>query len=156
MPSASENAWLESISRPRKILLVEDEQLVREVFLALLGQYHCVVTQADDGQRGVESFDRDKPDVVILDLRLPGGLDGFDVFAYIRAKDKSLPVIIITGELDGYVIDRIYAHGYAIFARKPGDINAAFLEAVLRPLFLQKAPVSTQTPWLSPPSKLAT
>jgi CheY-like chemotaxis protein len=139
---STEKQWLESISRPRKILLVEDDPMVRQVFREILSSYHCIVAEARDGLEAIDIFNLDRPDVVILDLRLPIK-DGYEVFRHIRAGSASLPVIVVTGDIDGHVIDRIYRFGYAIFARKPFDINQQFLDAVLSPLFLQKISAST-------------
>lgn len=118
----------------RKILLVEDRSDVRGVLTAILEPYHCTITEAVDGKEAIAFYDRDKPDLVILDLRLPQ-IDGFDVFAHIRRHDKSLPVIVVTGLLDAYVIDVVYDYGWAIFARKPQDIKRRFFDAILRAFF---------------------
>jgi two-component system response regulator (stage 0 sporulation protein F) len=125
--------------RQRKILLVEDMAEVRGVLMAIMAANHCAVTEAINGEDAIAFFDRDKPDVVILDIRLPR-VDGFEVFAHIRAIDQSIPVIVTTGLLDAYVIEVIYGYGWAIFARKPQDINTGFFGAVLGAFFTPFAP----------------
>jgi DNA-binding response OmpR family regulator len=87
-----------------KILIVEDETLIL-AFLerGLRAEGHTV----DTAMRGEEGLDRlrdGRPDVVVLDIMLPG-IDGFDVLAAIRAIDSELPVIILTAR--GEVADRV-------------------------------------------------
>lgn len=129
----------------RKILVVEDSDEVRAVVVAILAPHHCAVTQAINGEEAIMCFAREKPDLVILDLGLPR-IDGFEVFRHVRSVDTAVPVIIVTGLLDGYVIDVIYEYGWAIFARKPQDINTGFFGAVLRALFGPPAVVAPADP----------
>ena len=58
-----------------KILLIEDEDSIRESVAYLLEKEGFVVTQANDGLLGVETFEKEKSDLILLDLMLPG-LDG--------------------------------------------------------------------------------
>jgi CheY-like chemotaxis protein len=140
-PSTSEIAWLESMTRARKILLVEDDDMVRGVFRAILRRYNCVVTEARDGDEGIRLFRNDPPDVMFLDLRLPLA-SGYEVFQVVRKWNKLLPVVVIAGEINEAVIDRLYTHGYCHFVRKPFDVNKDFIDAILSPLFLQRLPDS--------------
>ncbi len=139
---SSERAWLETMTRPRKILLVEDEELIRGVFLAILRRYNCTVTEARDGDEAIRLFRLETPDVMFLDLRLPLA-SGYDVFEFVRKNNRLVPVIVITGEISEAVIDRLYAFGYCHFCRKPFDMNPDFIDAILSPLFLQRLPEST-------------
>jgi two-component system OmpR family response regulator len=87
-----------------KILVIEDETLIL-AFLerGLAAEGHTV----DTSTRGEEGLDRlrdGQPDVVVLDVMLPG-IDGFDVLAAIRAMDPGLPVIMLTAR--GEVADRV-------------------------------------------------
>jgi two-component system, OmpR family, response regulator len=87
-----------------KILVIEDETLIL-AFLerGLTAEGHTVDT-ATRGEDGLDRLRDRTPDVVILDIMLPG-IDGFDVLAAIRAIDSELPVIVLTAR--GEVADRV-------------------------------------------------
>ncbi len=78
------------------ILVVEDEKNVREVLDAILSTAGYRVIQAASGEEGIELFRKQKPDVVITDLGMPG-LSGWDVADKVKAFDPSIPVILFTG-----------------------------------------------------------
>ena len=82
----------------KKILVVDDNRLSLEFARSNLEQAGYEVTTAGDGNEGLEKLQKEKPDLVILDLVLPG-LDGFG-FLNICKKDSAtrhIPVIVLTG-----------------------------------------------------------
>jgi DNA-binding NtrC family response regulator len=85
---------------PPTVLLIEDDAPSRRLVQAILKPEGVDVAMAQDGQQGLELADANEPDVVILDLRLPG-MDGLEVLQRLRAAHRNLPVIIVTafGEL---------------------------------------------------------
>ena len=82
----------------RKILVVEDEALIADAVAARLRSEGYEVQLAADGPSGVEHARRWEPDLVILDLMLPG-LDGLEVCRRIQ-KDRHLPVLMLTARDD--------------------------------------------------------
>lgn len=79
-----------------RILLVDDDADIRETMITLLSMNGYEVTAAADGQSAMEAAGRDKFNVLITDLMLPG-MSGIDVIKNIRAIDADLPCIVITG-----------------------------------------------------------
>ena len=67
----------------KKILIVEDDKFLRELIAQKVGKEGYQVTEAIDGEDGVKKAKEDKPDLVLLDLILPG-IDGFEVLASIK------------------------------------------------------------------------
>ncbi len=86
-----------------KILIVEDEQAILDVLEYNLRRVHYEVVIARDGASAVQLSEREKPDLLILDLMLPV-LDGLEVFKQVRQK-RDVPVIMLTA-LDAEV-DRV-------------------------------------------------
>lgn len=80
-----------------RILTVEDDPFVARLLRTLLTRAGHEVTIATTGLEGVAAFETDPPDLVTLDVRLPG-LDGFGVLSRIRAADPTIPVIMVTSE----------------------------------------------------------
>lgn len=82
---------------PKTILIVEDEEFLRQLMVRNLTKNGYVVFEAIDGETGVEKVKKLKPDLVLLDIILPG-IDGFEVLSKIKNDlDLALiPVIILS------------------------------------------------------------
>jgi len=87
-----------------RVLLVDDDPDVAQVVLAYLRRDGIEAAHADDGLKALESARRVPPDLVILDLMLPG-LDGLEVCRRLRSNDPDLPVVMLTAR--GEEADRI-------------------------------------------------
>jgi DNA-binding response OmpR family regulator len=85
-----------------RILLVEDDHAIRSLLRLLLEDHGYRVREAADGPSAVDEFKREPPDLVILDLRLPG-MSGFDVCRAIR-QSSQVPVIIVSAQQDSHDI----------------------------------------------------
>ncbi|MEU6192575.1 response regulator transcription factor [Streptomyces sp. NPDC047061] len=112
-----------------RVLLIEDDRAVREgVALALRRQGHelAAVATGEDGLERVRSF---RPDVVVLDLMLPG-MPGLDVCRRIRALDQTLPIVMATARGDDEDIVVGLEAGADDYVVKP--VQARVLEARLR------------------------
>lgn len=78
-----------------KILVVEDDRNIRSTLCEYLRLARYEVTECEDGQEAVSLYDREDPDLVILDIMLPG-MSGLDVLKELRKRDSTLPVIMLT------------------------------------------------------------
>jgi DNA-binding response OmpR family regulator len=86
---------------PNKILVVEDEISLRETLVYNLEHEGYIVESTDDGQDALKLARESQPDLIVLDVMLPG-LDGFDVARILR-KETNVPIIMLTardGEID--------------------------------------------------------
>jgi len=80
---------------PKKILIIDDEpQLVESLAVRLKASDYAVQT-APDGVSGINKFKEEPPDLVILDIMMPG-LSGLDVLKELKQLNSSLPVIMLT------------------------------------------------------------
>ncbi len=86
------------VSPRGKILVVEDDPSLREVVALGLRREGYQVVEARDGQAGLDRFAQERPDLVLLDVMLPG-LDGFEVCRAIR-RTSLVPVIMLTARTD--------------------------------------------------------
>jgi len=114
------------------ILLVEDDPSVREaVAMALEGDGHRVTTAAT-GDEAVERWRQRRPDLVLLDVMLPGR-DGFDVCRAIRAHDQ-VPIIMLTARSDPIDVVVGLESGADDYVTKPFETRVllARIKAVLR------------------------
>ena len=79
-----------------KVLVIDDEPGIRNLLDTLLSRKGYDVVLADGGRKGLELFRRERPDAVVLDLKMPE-MDGVTVLTQLRNADQKLPVIILTG-----------------------------------------------------------
>ncbi len=84
---------------PCRVLVVDDEPLVRSNMRRLLTLDGFAVEEACDGTAGLEAIHRSPPDVVLLDVILPD-LDGVDVVRRLRATGMNVPVVLCSGDID--------------------------------------------------------
>ncbi len=78
------------------ILTIDDEPFIRQSFRDFLEDCDYNVIEAGNGQEGIEVFNQQQPDLLLLDLRMPG-MDGLEVLAYIKDISPDTPIIIISG-----------------------------------------------------------
>jgi type IV pilus assembly protein PilB len=116
------------------VLLVEDEDQLRRVMKDLLEREGYTVAEAGDGVQALDQVDRFAPDVIILDLNLPG-LDGYGVLTQLRSRPatRSIPIVVLTAKGDEDNEVRVFELGADDFITKPFRAKAlsARLEAVL-------------------------
>jgi len=112
---------------PRKILIIEDDKFLRELITRKLINEGYDTVEAADGEEGVRVTKTEKPDLVLLDLILPG-IDGFEALARIRKDEElvNIPVIILSNLGQREDIERglkLGATDYLIKAHfSPGEI----------------------------------
>ncbi|MFC8347149.1 response regulator transcription factor [Streptomyces sp. NPDC057280] len=128
-----------------RVLLIEDDRAVREgVALALRRQNHDVAA-ASTGEEGLEQLRSFRPDIVVLDLMLPG-MTGLDVCRAIRAVDQALPIIMATARGDEVDIVIGLEAGADDYVVKP--VTARVLDARIRAVLRRSgaAPVGEGLP----------
>jgi CheY-like chemotaxis protein len=117
-----------------KVLLVDDEDSLRRVLKDLLEREGYDVAEARDGVQALDQVDRVAPDIIVLDLNLPG-LDGYGVLSHLRSRPATsgIPVIVLTAKGDEDNEVRVFELGADDFLAKPFRARAlsARLEAVL-------------------------
>lgn len=115
-----------------RVLVVDDDPLVRSSLRLILGASAAIeiVAEAADGRAGIDAVRRSAPDVVLLDLRMPG-VDGLQVLRDLRADGVSARVLVLTTFDDDGLIVRALRAGAAGFLLKdtPPD---RLVDAVLR------------------------
>ncbi len=103
---------------PPKILILEDEFLIRFTLTEALTEDGFTVAQASTGPEALEALAAD-PGIALLltDVQLPGGLDGMEVAQRARERLPDLPVIFMTGRPDSPARDAV--SGRDLFIAKP-------------------------------------
>ncbi|HEC05575.1 MAG TPA: EAL domain-containing protein [Thiolapillus brandeum] len=114
-----------------RVLIVDDDAMVRLLAISALGQLDLDLHEAGDGAEAVELFRQQTYDIVLLDLEMPL-MDGFTAARKIRALPggESATLIMVTGLNDADSIEKAYEVGATDFVTKP--INWAILRQRLR------------------------
>ena len=79
-----------------RLLVIDDEKGIRDALAQLFEYEGHVVSTAEDGRAGIEMASKARPDVIFLDVKMPG-LDGLDVLARLRENDPTALVVMISG-----------------------------------------------------------
>jgi PAS domain S-box-containing protein len=116
---------VQAASTPLNILLAEDNPVNRKLALTLLGKLGHRVTQAEDGAEAIAAFARDRFDLILMDMMMPG-VDGLSAIARIREMEAeqansaaATPIIAITAHAMQGDRERFLAHGADGYVAKP-------------------------------------
>jgi signal transduction histidine kinase len=90
----------------KKILVIDDEEYIRDSVIGFLEDFGFEVLDAENGRIGLEVFDSRQPDLVLCDLRMPE-MDGLEVLASVRHRNSNIPIIIVSGA--GNIADTVEA-----------------------------------------------
>lgn len=102
-----------------KVLIVEDSEFIRDLVRETLAFEDFEVRVEDDGPTGLAAAKELDPDVVLLDVRLGGDLDGLEVCRRLKADEPDLPVIFLSGLADASDVERGYEAGGTAYLTKP-------------------------------------
>jgi len=121
--------------KPLKVLVVDDESLSRKVVINILNKEGHNVFKAENGQEGVAVFERERPDIVIMDIMMPV-MDGYEATRIIKKQsgDSFVPVICLTDLQDKKALAKCVEVGADDFLSKPVHrvILNAKIDAMLR------------------------
>ena len=105
-----------------KILVIDDEPSIRDLLDTLLRRKGYDVVLAESGQKGLELFRRVHPDVIVLDLKMPG-MNGLTVLQEVRSLDPGKPVIILTGAGTAEAEQQVRALGVTEYVEKEFSLH---------------------------------
>lgn len=110
---------------PRRVLIVDDDPALRLVCAVSLEAEGLRVLEAADGLDGLEQARRERPDLVLTDVRMPR-LDGFGLAEQMRREERTrrIPLIFMSGELGGGNVERARTLGALAYLTKPFDPSA--------------------------------
>jgi PAS domain S-box-containing protein len=125
------------------ILLVDDDQIQREVSSELLQELGYTVQTAISGEQALEMLSKRQPDLVVLDMVMPGGMDGTDTFKCAREIYPTQKAIIVSGYAESVRATEALRLGAGGFVKKPVTMQA-LARAVRQVLDREPAPAGKQ------------
>jgi len=114
------------------ILVVEDDRLIARIMMDTLSGEGYMVTGASDGKEGTLVIRKTKPDIIITDLVMPG-MDGFEFIRWLREKNPTIPIIVVSGRRDFQTIHSIikfWVYDYLVKPVDPEDLIWCVMGAV--------------------------
>lgn len=121
-PYPSEAPVLQTVENatPNHLLIIDDDPASIDLFVIFLSDYGFTITVATHGLQGLAMAGRHQPDMILLDLHMPG-LDGFEVLAALKAGEatRNIPVLLLSGRNDVDSKVRGFALGAVDYITKP-------------------------------------
>jgi len=106
-----------------RLLIVDDEEDVREFAANFFRKRKIEVKTAASGEEALDLIDRQKPDLVLLDIRM-NSMDGIETLRRIKEKDKDINVIMVTGQKpEEGAFDKCRQLGAADYIHKPLELD---------------------------------
>lgn len=119
--------------KAHRILVVDDDEVVRKATELRLKSHGYVVTTAADGPAAIHAARTEQPDLILLDFDFPTDVsltwDGFRIMTWLQRMEctRNTPIIMITATSDESVAERAHELGAAGFFRKPMDYSALLI-----------------------------
>ncbi|MFN0118745.1 MAG: response regulator [Elusimicrobiota bacterium] len=105
-----------------KILIIDDFEPVRKVITRIVEREKFIAFQACDGKEGLEVFERERPEVIITDLKMPN-IDGRGVLSAVKTHHPETEVIVLTGYGDNETAQFLLKNGAFSYLKKPLDLH---------------------------------
>ena len=121
-PEEEEPAATKERVKPARVLVIEDELLIRETLYDMLELVDHKVILASNGEEGIRAFKEGEFDVVFTDLGMPG-LSGWDVAKAIKKERSDVPIVMVTGWGVGIDEEKLKQHQIDRVLPKPFDID---------------------------------
>jgi len=112
----------DAVIKRGKVLVIDDEPSIVDLFTEYLNGQGFDVISAGGGEEGLDRLRLDGPDIVLLDMRMPG-LDGLETLRRIRKINMGVPVLMISGNDDIAAAKEAIALGAFDYTLKPVDFN---------------------------------
>ncbi|MBT9135255.1 MAG: Sporulation initiation phosphotransferase F [Firmicutes bacterium] len=106
----------------KKVLVIDDQAGIRALLTEVFTALGVEVLEAKNGSEGLETMDRRQPDMILLDMKMPG-LSGIETLRLIRAKDYAVPIILVTAYQENDIIVEAERLGVTARLVKPFDIE---------------------------------
>ncbi len=109
----------------KKILVVDDQPTIRRLVEISLRSADREILEAESGEKAIEVAHSQKPDLIIMDLMMPGGMDGFEAVQILKSnpETRDCPVLVLTAKDQKAERTRAFEIGAGDYLAKPFKLN---------------------------------
>lgn len=125
-----------------KILIMDDEAGMRDILVSILKSAGHSLLQVEDGKQAIDTARKEKPDLAILDMRVPD-MDGLEVLSELKTTDPSLPCIMLSGFGDAETAAAAIKKGAFDYISKPFKVGEV-LEIINKALAAKSKPSESE------------
>ena len=105
-----------------KVLVIDDQVGIRALLAEVFNVFGYEVIEAGNGSEGLEVMDKSQPDIILLDMKMPG-LSGIETLRLIRARNHHVPIILVTAYQENDMMAEADKLGVTARLVKPFDIE---------------------------------
>jgi len=122
-----------TMSTTGHILVMDDEEFIREILAELLTNLGYEVTTVNNGQQAIEAYQQQKFELIIMDLTIPGGLGGLETIQLLKEVDPGVKAVVSSGYANDPVVAEYEQYGFCGYLNKPYNIRdlSDLLEKIL-------------------------
>lgn len=130
--------FLDEKCRPARLLLVEDQEATRRLFMEYSKGFHCEWVMVDNAKAAIQAIDLEPFDYTFIDLNLAGYMSGLEVFRHVRRTSPEARVIIVSGYLDSRVLREVQKTGFAFLVEKTEALERSFFNQMFSALRIKR------------------
>jgi len=121
------------LARTPKLLVVDDEYIVRLLFDRLAGKYELDITSVSSPEEGLRALEKSEYDVIFLDMKFPQAMGGMDMLRTINRQNYTGQIVVMSGSINLHdVMQESNKLGVVSFMIKPVDFGEETLLMVLK------------------------
>jgi CheY-like chemotaxis protein len=117
---------MEQSGAGKKVLVVDDKEENRRLLKKILVLHAYSIIEAASGEKAIELAQSEKPDLILMDIRLREGMDGIEATRRLKALPppvSNIPIVAITASVSPEDVQKAIKNGCSGFIRKPIDID---------------------------------
>jgi CheY-like chemotaxis protein len=130
--------WVSALTRPKSVLVVDDDSLIRMIFKCVSESFHVQTEFAPSAAEAIALLRKQKFDFIFLDMKLEMAISGMEVLRFVNAAQPTASVVIMSGSVSLHdIMHEANALGVLSFIRKPTSFTVEYITAVFSKIGLQ-------------------
>jgi DNA-binding NtrC family response regulator len=123
--------WVSALTRPKEVLVVDDDSLIRMIFKCVAESFHVNIQFAPSAAEAIALLRKQKFDYIFLDMKLEMAVSGMEVLRFVNAAQPGASVVIMSGSVSLHdIMHEANALGVLSFIRKPTSFTVEYITAV--------------------------
>lgn len=139
--------WVSTLTRPKQVLVVDDDSLIRMIFKCVAESFHVEVQFAPSAAEAIALLRKQKYDFIFLDMKLEMAVSGMEVLRFVNAAQPDANVIIMSGSVSLHdIMHEANGLGVLSFIRKPTSFTVEYITSVFTKIGCQPNGIPPMSP----------